>query len=475
MTAGPLDALADTAPEEDPDSDRHKIEAAVLATVYREGMTAPGLWEAFQAAEFSTAEHRALADALKHKTTDREPDPFIILEEMKAGGVSFTEERLKDILGRTATVEGALSRLEKMNRADNKNHLIRTLKEAARNADKDNADPDAIRGEILKSLLDPPRNMGRTYPTEAEAVPDLVKKLEERRASEREFMGLDSGFKHLNEVLNGLPEGLYILAGAPSTGKTTLAKQIADQVAGKEQTPVLFWSFEQSREELEIKSLARLASVDSRPIWKGRTDRHEWEKVREAANSYAEGPGKNLKIIEAGRHDTVDRIRAVAQAAKYKKADSGPILLVIDYLQIIPAAAEGPDNKREQVDAILSDLRRLARDLKSPVLVLSSLNRQAYKADKKPSLGGLKESGGIEYSADGVIILHRDDDESEKLTKDYGRPTVKVEARILKNRNGELATVHFTFTPAWALFDETATEALEWSEALGKDRRSPIP
>jgi replicative DNA helicase len=74
-----------------------------------------------------------------------------------------------------------------------------------------------------------------------------------------------------------------------------------------------------------------------------------------------------------------------------------------------------------------------------------------------------------------VIILHRDDDESEKLTKDYGRPTVKVEARILKNRNGELATVHFTFTPAWALFDETATEALEWSEALGKDRRSPIP
>ena len=467
MTAGPLDALADSATEEDPDGDRREIEAAVLATVYREGMTAPGLWEAFQAAEFSTAEHRALADALKHKTADKEPDPFIILEEMKAGGVSFTEERLKDILGRTATVEGALSRLEKMNRADNKNHLIRTLEEAARNAEKDNADPDAIRGEILKSLLDPPRNMGRTYPTEAEAVPDLVKKLRERRANNREFMGLDSGFKHLNEVLNGLPEGLYILAGAPSTGKTTLAKQIADQVAEKEQTPVLFWSFEQSREELEIKSLARLASVDSRPIWKGRTDRDEWEKVREAADSYAEGPGKNLKIIEAGRHDTVDRIRAVAQAAQYK-AGGGPILLVIDYLQIIPAAAEGPDNKREQVDAILSDLRRLARDLKSPVLVLSSLNRQAYKEDKKPSLGGLKESGGIEYSADGVIILHRDNDESEQMTRDCGRPTVKVEARILKNRNGELATLHFTFTPAWALFDEVKAEDLEWSEALGK-------
>jgi replicative DNA helicase len=298
--------------------------------------------------------------------------------------------------------------------------------------------------------------------------------LADRRADGRTWLGLDSGFRHLNEVTNGLTEGLFILAGAPSTGKTTLAKQVADSVAAAEKVPVLFWSFEQSKEELRIKSLARLGQVDSRAIWKGRTDADTWAKVERAAEAYRRGPGRWLTLIEAGRTDTVEAIRAAALMAKHKAGDK-PVLLVLDYLQIIPGGPDAPDTVRERVDYVLSELRRLSRDLKSPVLVISSENREAYKGNNRPTLAALKESGGIEYSADAVLCLWRDKTETDRMEQDRlgrapGDPkTIRVEAHVLKNRNGELSRVKLDFTPAMAVFHEAPgrPEAMDWSAALG--------
>jgi len=307
----------------------------------------------------------------------------------------------------------------------------------------------------------------RPYAVEAIAAEGFLDALDARRADGRDFLGLDCGFRHLNHVLNGLPDGVIILAGAPSCGKTTLAKQIADTVAEVEKVPVLFYSFEQSAEELRIKSLARLASVDSRRIWKGRAGDTEWKKVEAAAGEYLQGTGPYLTIIEAGRKDTVEAIRAAALMTQ-RKAGGKRVLLVLDYLQIIPAGKEAPDAIREKIDANLSELRRLSRDMKSPVLVISSENREAYKGNNPPTLAALKESGGIEYSADAVVCLWRDKGESERLTKEFDRLTVRVEAHVLKNRNGELARVKMDFTPAWALFMEGDKERLDYTAALGE-------
>jgi len=266
--------------------------------------------------------------------------------------------------------------------------------------------------------------------------------------------------------LNGLPDGVIILAGAPSCGKTTLAKQIADHVAEVEKVPVLFYSFEQSAEELRIKSLSRLSSVDSRVIMKGRTNDTIWGRVEKADQEYRHGPGPYLTIIEAGRTDTVDSIRAAALMAKHKAGDK-PILLVLDYLQIIPAGKGAPDALRERIDVNLTELRRLSRDLKSPVLIVSSQNREGYKKNEKPSLAALKESGGIEYTADAVICLWRDKQESESLTRQFDRTTDRINAFVLKNRNGELAQVKMDFTKPWALFTDAGKEALDYDAALG--------
>jgi len=110
-------------------------------------------------------------------------------------------------------------------------------------------------------------------------------------------------------------------------------------------------------------------------------------------------------------------IRTAALMAKYRAGGDKPVLLVLDYLQIIPTPPDvRTDNAKTAVDWNLSELRRLSRELKSPVLVVSSLNRAAYKDDdKEPTMVAMKESGGIEYTADGVVALWRNNNETKRL------------------------------------------------------------
>ena len=131
-------------------------------------------------------------------------------------------------------------------------------------------------------------------------------------------------------------------------------------------------------------------------------------------------------------------------------------MLILDYLQIIPAGKEAPEALREKIDVNLSDLRRLARELQSPVLVVSTLNRAAYgDLTKPPTLTAMKESGGIEYSADVVILLWRNEKESETLQRDIKDQKIdRIEAHIMKNRNAEVGSkIKLDFTPAFCKFD----------------------
>jgi len=470
-----LDALVAGAVEAEADADRHVMEEAVLATVARHGLEAADLWTGFNGLAWSRKDFAAIANALWEGVVEGvKADAVLIRSKLTAAGAQVEDAVLTGILdgSKVRDVSVAVAYVRRMEGQDRLSRAEAAGREYLAKVEKAKAaggDVDAAVAGLLKDAfsLAKDKKLVREYPVEAEDALDFLKVLDARRADGRDFLGLDCGFNHLNEVLNGLTEGVFILAGAPSTGKTTWAKQVADAVAVTEKVPVLFWSFEQSKEELRIKSLSRLAQEDSRAIWKGRTDADTWAKIEKTAEDYRRGPGRWLTIIEGGREDTLDRIRSVAVMAKLKAGDK-PVLLVLDYLQIIPAAPDAPEDTRARIDWNLSELRRLSRDLKSPVLVVSSQNRAAYAGNQKPTLAALKESGGIEYTADAVICLWRDKVESERLTKDFGRLTVRVEAHVLKNRNGELAKVKTDFTPAWSLFTEGDREDLGYDAALGE-------
>jgi replicative DNA helicase len=471
----------DNAQEAEADPDRHRMEEAILATLAKAGPGHPfadtySLVYTSGALTFSRSDLKAVGKILHEDICLQgvPADKVLLRDKLRAAGAKVADAVLTVILDGSKAVEVEVARLymEKLRRLDEYHALDESGQEylkAIEVVKKKGLNPAEAMPQLLNFLTAHAETTGiiRPYAVEAIAAEGFLDALDARRADGRDFLGLDCGFRHLNHVLNGLPDGVIILAGAPSCGKTTLAKQIADTVAEVEKVPVLFYSFEQSAEELRIKSLSRLSSVNSRHIWKGRAGNLEWKKVEAAAGEYLQGTGPYLTIIEAGRKDTVEAIRAAAIMAQ-RKAGGGRVLLVLDYLQIIPAGKEAPDAIREKIDANLSELRRLSRDLKSPVLVVSSQNREAYKENKPPTLAALKESGGIEYSADAVICLWRDKEESERLTEKYKRLTVRVEAHVLKNRNGELSKIKLDFTPEWSLFTERDKEDLDYAAALGE-------
>jgi len=473
-----LAALVAGAVEAEADADRHIMEEAVLATVARHGLDAQDLWHGFNALTWSRKDFAAIADALWEGIVEGvKPDAVLIRSKLKDARVEdavltgiLDGSKVRDVSVAVAYVR----RMEGQDRLVRAEAAGREYLAKVEKAKTEGGDVDAAVAGLLKDAfsLAKDKKLVREYPVEADGIADFLSDLDGRRTEG--LLGLDCGFHHLNEVLNGLTTGVFILAGMPGSGKTTLAKAIADHVAAAEKVPVLFWSFEQSAEELRIKSLSRLAAeagegINARAIWKGRTDADTWAKVEKAAEAYRRGPGRWLTIIEAGREDVLDRIRSVAVMAQHK-AGGKKVLLVLDYLQIIPGGPDAPEDTRARIDANLSELRRLARDLKSPILLISALSRAGYgKPSIPPTMDKLKESGGIEYTADGIICLWRDKEESDRMTRDYGRLTVRVEAHVLKNRNGEVGSkVKLDFTPAWAMFAEGEREDLGYNAALGE-------
>lgn len=486
MTGGKgLDALEVTLA--DPD-DRRPLEAAVLATLAKEG-PASDFFAAFGEAyvreelNFHDPDLKAIAQAVFDRGLQNLPaDPRLVTEAIK--GKKIDEDKVRAVLDPGSAKPAAVAleyvkdlvNLEAWRKLEAIPGQIAATLKTDREKKKEPKEAAALmlRG-VLDLADDPKHGLFKKQRTEAEETPGFLDDLENRRQDGRAFTGLESGFKHLDELLNGL-QGLIVAGAMPSEGKTTFAKQIADQVADKEKVPVLFFTYEQSAEELRIKSLARLSSVNSRLIWKGRTEEESgaWGNVKTAAKKYQEGPGRYLKIIEADATFTPDMIGAAVQAEK-NRAEGKRVLVIIDYLQLVPATdpkGRSFPSVRERVDFVLSQLRRISRDLGAVVLVVSSLSRAAYNGEEdtatnakgkpkpqkgKPSLAGLKESGGIEYSADIVLFLEYNAEKSQE-TKKYSVPGRWINLFVAKNRNGERGQIDLIFTPSLAKFNAPETD-----------------
>lgn len=303
--------------------------------------------------------------------------------------------------------------------------------------------------------------------SEAKNWPDYFADLEASQAPGRDFTGLDTGFDHLNNVANGLTEGLVILGAAPSTGKTTFAKQLADQVAAlNDRAAVLFVSLEQSAAELRVKTLSRLSGVENRDILRGRLDPAStaWGKVRTVAADYESQTAGRVFVLEGDKTTTPDRIRLHAMTIK-REAMVDVVFVVIDYLQIVPTEEEYKD-PRGRVDAVVSDLRRLARDLHCPVMAISSVGRVNYD---NPSISSFKESGGIEYGADLGAVMARSKDKlaGYDMIDGVKRQWKRVSLDIVKNRNGERARIEYNFFPSISLFQEHNKSTLPEEDATG--------
>ena len=245
---------------------------------------------------------------------------------------------------------------------------------------------------------------------------------------------IKTGLQPIDETLGGgmLPGGFYILAARPGCGKTALALQIADNVA--KSGAVLFVTLEMDVSQLQARRLSRRTGISStRLLLDERLSAEEWQQVQIANVELS-----HLPLYANGKEGcTVLDVRSMARHVK------GLSLIVVDYLGLLHPE-RSRSSRYEEITTISNSLKTLARSLKVPVLCLAQLNRASeQRADKKPGLADLRDSGAIEQDADAVLLMHRPDmydDESER------GDLVFVSTQIAKNRHAGTASFQLGFS-----------------------------
>ena len=266
--------------------------------------------------------------------------------------------------------------------------------------------------------------------------------MSEAAASGSRIPGLSTGLPDLDELILGLNKSeLVIIAARPGMGKTSIALNIALNVAMTQHKKVAIFSLEMSREQLVTRLLSRAALVPSQNLFTGRLNEQQWRDVAAAANTLS---ASDILIDD---NSTLTVADMNAQCRTIKDLD----LVVIDYLQLMSSAGGrgfSNESRTQAVSEISRMMKVMAKQLGVPVICLSQLNRAAEaRADKRPLLSDLRESGSIEQDADVVIGLYREGYNNRECEN----PNL-AEAIVLKNRKGQTGTVQLTWVPEYTSF-----------------------
>ena len=271
--------------------------------------------------------------------------------------------------------------------------------------------------------------------------------LEERGETRGRINGLETGYKSLDLILQGLqPSSMTIVGARPGTGKTSFGLGILIHVGAVVKRPALFFSLEMSRQELAERILASTARIDSSKLRTGDLSDADWNRAHEAF-----GYPQSAKVfIDDNPALTVMDVRARARRIRQQNGDLG--VVIIDYLQLMSSRGRA-ENRQVEVSEMSRSLKILARELQCPVIALSQLSRKLEeRADKRPMMSDLRESGSLEQDADVVLFIFRPEQYGE-VANDK-----KSEAEIIvgKNRNGPTRTAHLTWRGEFARFDNVA-------------------
>jgi len=244
--------------------------------------------------------------------------------------------------------------------------------------------------------------------------------------------GIFSGLGDLDRLTGGWQEGeIVVLAGRPAAGKTALALQIALHNAVELGIPVGIFSLEMMAEALGIRMTANLADVDSRAARDHLLDERDIPKLVNAVGRLRDS---KLVIDENSDHD----IRSIRAAARRMAHDDHVKLLIVDYVQLVGGVSrKAADNRQAEVAEVSTGLKRMAKELRIPVIVLAQLNREAEKRDGKPRMSDLNESGRIEADASFVGILYRATQDPVKQEEENIRKIVPVNMFVPKQREGD--------------------------------------
>jgi replicative DNA helicase len=442
--AGPTDRPRGRMPPQDVEAER-----AVLGSILLSNEAVYTSIELLAAEDFYRPAHRVIYKAMLDLTTRSEPVDVITLQAILKG-----RDELDPVGG-----PGAIAALaEEVPTAANVKHYaeivrnkatLRKLIEAATEIVHDafeNGDSPDVLDTAERKIFDIALTKNRRGITPvAEVVKEAFKRIEMLYEQKKTVTGVSTGFIKIDEMTSGLqPSDLIIVAGRPSMGKTSFALNIGSFAALKDNATVAVFSLEMSKEQLVMRMLCSEGRIDLARMRAGFLTEADWPKLAKAAGSISEA---KLYIDDSGSLSVLE-VRAKCRRIH---AEAGLGLVIIDYLQLMRGSPNA-QSREQEISEISRGLKALAKELQIPVIALSQLNRSLeQRADKRPVLSDLRESGAIEQDADVIMFVYRDE-VYNKETPDRG----VAEIIIGKQRNGPIGAARVKFFNENTRFDNLA-------------------
>tara|TARA_B100001989_G_scaffold252308_1_gene233930 strand:+ start:1095 stop:2453 length:1359 start_codon:yes stop_codon:yes gene_type:complete len=437
-----------------------EAEQAVLGSLLLSKEKYPEVDALINSSDFESEAHREIYDCIKtladegkgidHITVSKQLDRKNSLQ--RVGGVDYLKELQKVPV--SALAADSYATLVKDQSID------RNLKNVLQELIKTSDDPqgktsDEILNEAEAKIFELSENRTKNDSLKKieEFVGSTLDKLEELSKKQGELIGLSSGFKAVDGVTQGLQnEDLIVIAGRPSMGKTSLAMNIAENIAKNDDGCVLVFSLEMSSESLTSRMLSSMAGISQQSFKSANLTDRQWEKTIQQAKKLEK---MNIHIDDKPNISPMEiRAKARRLAKQYRK-NGGVSLVVIDYIQLMQMPGR-TENRVNELSDISRSLKYLAKEVNAPVIVLSQLNRAVeQRPNKRPQMADLRDSGAIEQDADLIFMLYRD----YLYTKDEDWKNV-VELRLVKHRNGPTKDILLSFRDELTRFGDLAPEIM---------------
>lgn len=411
-----------------------EAEQSVLACILLDQIVQSDIISQLSEDDFLVASHKIIFTNMKEVYASNKPVDLVTLSDIlqkngkleAVGGIAYLSEITK-LIPSSANFDQYVSIVKRdsvLRRLITSSNLI--IEDAAKSTDSDHSLAYAEKLIFDIANNDEKHNLERL----GNYFDPVLDKFEKLQKDKSYFTGLKTGFTQLDYVTNGLHKGnLIILAARPSVGKTTLAMNIVENVALKENAVCAVFELEMTKVELAQRMLCSVGEVPMDAAVKGKLEEKDEKGFKKLWEAKKRLNSAEIYVDESSNVTPQDILN---RARRLKMHQSGRLdLIVVDHLQLMQSAKKA-ESRQQEVTDISRNLKMIAKELECPVIALSQLSRQiAQRKGGKPVLSDLRESGAIEQDADLVVFLHKPDADSGN------RPSVQMtDIIVAKNRNG---------------------------------------
>ncbi|WP_142413690.1 replicative DNA helicase [Hathewaya massiliensis] len=423
-----------------------EAEQSVLGSMLKDRTAIAGAVEMLKGEDFYKDSHKVIFNTiLSLYQKDIPVDMITLLEELKStskieesGGITYVTEVNNSVIS-TANVNSYINIVKDKSTL---RKLIKSSTEIIEECYENQNDVESVIDSAESKIFNIAENKSSS---DFEHMSTVLERgflnIERIYNNKGQLNGVPSGFNELDSKTSGFQKGdMILIAARPSMGKTTFALNIAEYAALREGKQVAVFSLEMSKEQLAYKLLCSQANVDMLKLRTGDLDDKDWENIAKAS-----GPLSTAKIfIDDTAGTTIMEMRSKCRKLKI---EHGIDLIVIDYLQLMAGTGRS-ESRQQEVSEISRSIKALAKEMECPIIALSQLSRAPeQRADHRPMLSDLRESGSIEQDADLVMFLYRD----EYYNKETEDKNI-AECIIAKQRNGPVGTVKLAWLGQYSKF-----------------------